>query len=109
MSICHIKSTKEFEEILEENDYVISKFTAAWCAPCRKITPTYRALAQKFEGDILFTEIDVDIDEVEEILEKYKVSPIPDCIGFKKGEEKGRFVGANPEKIKEMVLQLRKE
>ncbi len=109
MSIHHIKSTEEFNELLKSNDYVIAKFTATWCTPCSEITPIYQTLAREFEGTIEFTEIDVDIDEVEEILEKYKVSPIPDFIGFVKGEEKGRFVGANPEKLKEMVLQLRSE
>lgn len=106
--LTNINSTKQFEEILKSNDYVIVKFTAPWCGPCRQISPKYKSLATEFTN-LKFTVIDIDLMEVEEVLLKYKISGIPDFISFVRGEKKDRFSGASSQQLTKMVSSLEKE
>ncbi len=108
MSIHNIKSSKEFGKYLESNDYVIVKFSAKWCAPCKQISPKYKSLAIEFTN-LKFTEIDVDEIQVEDISKKYKVTAIPDFMSISRGQEKDRFTGANIEKLKKMVSSLEED
>lgn len=65
-------------------------FYADWCGPCQMMKPTM-AEFEKAHPEIKVTA--VNIDEQEELAEKYGVSSIPCLVVLKDGEEVERVVG----------------
>ncbi|MBO7657349.1 thioredoxin [Candidatus Saccharibacteria bacterium] len=68
-------------------------FYADWCGPCQMLKPTIEEF-EKAHPEIKVTS--VNIDEEEELAEKYGVSSIPCLVVLKDGEEVKREVGVMP-------------
>ncbi|CAG7854176.1 SubName: Full=Related to TRX2-thioredoxin II {ECO:0000313/EMBL:CCA74139.1} [Serendipita indica DSM 11827] len=55
-----------------------------WCGPCKMIAPTFEKLAQQYAGKVNF--VKVDVDEAQEVAQKYSVTAMPTFI-FLKGSD----------------------
>ena len=75
---------------------VVVDFWAAWCAPCRALTPILEALATEFDGK--FTLVKANTKEVSEAAAKFNVQGIPAVYAVIDGEVVDFFSGALPEK-----------
>jgi thioredoxin 1 len=84
-----------FEHLKENPRPVVVDFWAPWCAPCRAIKPNLEKLAQEYAGQVDLWEINAD--ESQELLRQLRVYGIPTLIGYRKDEEKVRYVGAKPQ------------
>ena len=71
----------------------ILQFSAAWCQPCKALSPRMEKL--KSEGKINYRKIDVDTDT--ELSIKYGVRNIPTLILLENGEVKNRMTGVQSE------------
>ena len=49
----------EFREIVQNHPYVVAKFAADWCGPCRQLSPIIKLVEPNF-SQIEFLEIDID-------------------------------------------------
>ena len=79
----------------------ILDFYADWCGPCQMMRPTMEEF-EKTHPEIKVTA--VNIDEEEELAEKYGVSSIPCMVVLKDGEEVKREVGVvSLKKLEKMV------
>ena len=76
-------------------------FYADWCGPCQMLKPTIEEF-EKAHPEIKVTS--VNIDEDEELAEKYGVSGIPCLVVLKDGEEVRREVGVLPLKKLETLV-----
>ncbi|MDO4747312.1 MAG: thioredoxin family protein [Candidatus Saccharibacteria bacterium] len=76
-------------------------FYADWCGPCQMMKPTM-AEFEKVHPEIKVTA--VNIDEQEELAEKYGVSSIPCLVVLKDGEEVERVVGVQSLKKLEKLV-----
>ena len=76
-------TNNEFEEFIKEGTVLID-FFAEWCMPCLMMSPVIEELAEKFK-DIKF--VKVNVDESQQLANKFNVSTIPCLVVFKKGEE----------------------
>ena len=79
----------------------ILDFYADWCGPCQMMKP----VMEEFAG--LHPEIKVtpvNIDDEDELVEKYSVSNIPCVVFVKDGEEVGREIGMTSiKKLEKMI------
>lgn len=80
---------------------VLVDFFADWCAPCKYVAPLMDELAQSHEGKLLV--VKVDTDQAPDLSQKWGIRSIPTVILFKGGEEVGRSVGFEPEKLRSMA------
>eukprot|EP00008_Paramoeba_atlantica_P009394 CAMPEP_0201490254 /NCGR_PEP_ID=MMETSP0151_2-20130828/25789_1 /ASSEMBLY_ACC=CAM_ASM_000257 /TAXON_ID=200890 /ORGANISM="Paramoeba atlantica, Strain 621/1 / CCAP 1560/9" /LENGTH=105 /DNA_ID=CAMNT_0047876141 /DNA_START=15 /DNA_END=332 /DNA_ORIENTATION=+ len=94
-----VETLPEFEKLIAEG-VVIVDFWATWCGPCKKMAPTFKTLSEE-NPNTLFLKI--DIDEAEDIAEKYEVAQLPLFVVFKDGAKVDSFGGTVAEKVKEMV------
>jgi len=72
-------------------------FTAAWCAPCKALSPVMDSL----QGQINFDKIDVDTNT--DLSAQYGVRGVPSLVLVENGNEVGRLVGAQS---KETILNF---
>ena len=93
MSVLTITNENFEQEVLKSDKPVIVEFGAAWCGPCKMLSPVVDQLAEELEGVKVGK---INIDEQMELAEKYNVSSIPCVVAFKNGEEVNRSVGLVP-------------
>lgn len=84
---------KEFESFTKKGQgLVLVDFFAEWCMPCIMMAPVLDDLGKKFKGKIKFGKM--DIDENNDLAQKFKIFSIPNFVLFKDGEVVDRFVGS---------------
>lgn len=103
MTLQHPKQLSELDTILSSNAKVAVDFTASWCGPCKRIAPVYQELATQ-HTNIVFCKIDVD--EAEDIAEKYSVSAMPTFVFFHNGTMVDTFKGASVDKLQASITTL---
>jgi thioredoxin 1 len=92
--LLYINSTKEFEDLLNREKFVLVDFWATWCAPCRMLAPVIDKLAEQYEGKIAVAKVDVDNNQ--ELAMRYGIQSIPTVILFKDGKIASKEVGVKP-------------
>ena len=98
-----IKSTQQFDdEVLNSSKPVFVDFWAEWCGPCRSVSPVVEELSNEYDGKVNFVKINVDQNN--ELAQKYNVFSIPTLAIFKNGEIVSQKVGAaTKESFKTMI------
>ncbi len=81
-------------EVMQSELPVLVDFWATWCGPCRMVGPVVAEIAEEYEGKVKVGK--VNVDEEDELAEKFGVQSIPTIILFKNGEEAARQVGFAP-------------
>lgn len=98
-----LKNETSFDHILHSQHHVIVRFTAPWCKPCKSIEPLYQELAKE-RPDVAF--VTIDVDRFDSIAAKYKAFKIPLFLSFLDGEQAGKLVGKDDDKLKEFIQNL---
>jgi thioredoxin 1 len=80
------------QEVLKSDKPVLVDFWAEWCGPCRMLTPTVEAVAEKFKDSAAVVKVNVDDNPA--TAGTYGIRGIPTLIVFKGGKEVERVVGA---------------
>ena len=102
MEILEITGEKFKEEVIDYEKPVIVDFFATWCGPCKVQSAIMEEIAQT-EEDVKIVKIDVDQNQ--ELAEKYEIMSIPTVIIIKNGIISKEFVGTTQ---KEELLEAYK-
>lgn len=92
-----------FDELLSSNKVVVADFWATWCGPCKAMGPSIDELATEYEGKALIGK--VDVEENNDLAEKYAIRSVPTIIFFKDGEMVDKQVGAVPKVVLESKIK----
>ena len=93
MEIVEVTSNSFEEEVLTSDIPVLVDFNANWCGPCRMLRPILEDIASDRSS---FKIASINIDDEEELAQRYSVYSIPCLIVFKDGKEVKRSVGLRP-------------
>lgn len=92
-----------FEKVVLQSDIpVLVDFWAAWCGPCRMVSPVLDEIAKEHEGKIRI--VKVNVDEEPALAAQYRITSIPAMKVFKGGEEVREIIGAMPKQMIENEL-----
>jgi thioredoxin 1 len=91
-----VLSSSSFDSVVLKSDKpVLVDFWAPWCGPCRIVGPTVESLANKVGDKAVVAKLNVD--DAQDIAQRYGVMAIPTLIVFKNGEPVERTVGVASE------------
>ncbi|SPO21501.1 related to Thioredoxin [Ustilago trichophora] len=89
---------------------VLVDFFATWCQPCKLLSPALKKVAS--QPDLVAGKhidlVTIDVDQHQDIAQRFKVSAMPTVIAMKDGKVLDGFVGMLPEKkVIEFVQNLK--
>ncbi len=84
---------KTFEEFVRSNPVAVVDFWAAWCAPCRFLSPVIEELAREHNA-VAFGKLNVDENRATPM--RFGIMSIPTLLYFKDGKLVDKTVGALP-------------
>ena len=99
-----ITSSNFQSEVAESELPVLLDMWAAWCGPCRMVSPIVDELAGEYAGRIKVGKIDVDAEPA--IAQAFGVASIPTIVLIKDGEVVAQAIGARPKVQLAQALSL---
>lgn len=100
MSVMQITKDNFDREVLQAKEPVLLDFWAAWCGPCRMLSPVVDQIAEETTGVKVGK---VNVDEEPELASAFNISSIPTLVVMRGGEIVNRATGARP---KSSILSL---
>ena len=95
---------EEVDKLIEDkSNIILLDFYANWCGPCKRQTPKLEEMENQFTN-IKFLKINVD--ELDELSEKYSITCMPTIIFIKDSEIYKRIEGCNIEEISNILHKL---
>ena len=91
----NVKTTKEFNEIINNGSVCVVDLFATWCGPCRMLAPIIEKIANDANGRYVVAK--VDVDALEDVAISYGVNTIPTLLYFKDGKLLEKSVGLRSE------------
>jgi thioredoxin 1 len=103
MATAVTESTFE-QEVLSSDTPVLVDFWAEWCGPCLAVSPILDMIVYERPGELKL--VKVNIDEEQNLAERYGIASIPTMVLFKDGEPAAAAIGAQPKSAIETQLGL---
>jgi thioredoxin 2 len=88
-------SDDDFAEVAEKARVpVLVDLWAAWCGPCRMVSPVLEQLATEYAGRLKL--VKVDVDRSPRLSERFAVQAVPTLLLLRDGQVVDRQAGAAP-------------
>ena len=100
MSVLHINNNNFESEVLRSDKPVLLDFFASWCGPCKMLSPVIDSFAEEYPQ---YKVCKINVDEEQELAQKYGVMSIPTLVVVKDGDVASKAVGY---RRKEQLLEL---
>jgi len=84
-------TNQNFDEITSQDKPVVIDFWATWCGPCKRLGPIIEEIAAEYDGKAIVGKC--DIEENDDLTEKFGIMNVPTVVFLKNGKEVDRVVG----------------
>lgn len=106
-NVTELSTIDQYLAAIGANNKIVIDFYADWCGPCKMIKPTFHQLADKYNKDIKFFQVNVDM--AGEVAQNFQIKAMPTFIAIFKGEQVDVLKGADPNKLTNLVDNLSKK
>jgi thioredoxin 1 len=100
MSVLTITEDNFKDEVMESEKPVLLDFWAAWCGPCRMLSPIIDEIAQE-NPDIKVGK--VNVNEQRELALAFQIMSVPTLVVVENGKVVNKAIGALP---KQRILEM---
>lgn len=101
--LIHLTTADDIENyVIQSKMPVLVDFYSNRCPPCKKLSPTIQALAEKYKGQVVICKINVN--KTSRLVRPYGISGVPTVLFFQDGKETERTVGLQSQQIYETIL-----
>ncbi|MEK6922844.1 MAG: thioredoxin [Nanoarchaeota archaeon] len=83
-------TSQNFQKIIDKEKPTIIDFWAEWCTPCRILSPIFEELSNEIKTADFYK---LNIEEEQELANKFEVMSIPTLVIMKNGKEIERIIG----------------
>ncbi|PFG27655.1 thioredoxin [Corynebacterium renale] len=80
--------------VIESDKPVVVDFWAAWCGPCKKLSPVIDEIASEMGDKVTFAK--VNVDQERSLGAMFQIMSIPAVLIFKDGKKVDEFAGNRP-------------
>lgn len=94
MAVMKLTKQNFTKEAREAAEIVLIDFWAAWCGPCRMLSPIVDEIAEENHAGLKVCK--VNIDEEPELAQEFNVMSIPTLVVMKQGRIAATSVGVKP-------------
>ena len=84
-------TNQNYDEITSQDKPVVIDFWATWCGPCKRLGPIIEEIAAEYDGKAIVGKC--DIEENDDLTEKFGILNVPTVVFLKDGKEVDRVVG----------------
>ena len=95
-------TTQNFDEVISQGKPVLMDVWATWCGPCKRLGPIIEELAAEYDGKAVVGKC--DIEENDDLTEKFGIMNVPTVVFLKDGKEVDRVVGLAMKNVYEEKL-----
>ena len=93
MSVIQITKNNFEQEVVQAKQTVLLDFWAAWCGPCRMLSPVVDQIAEELDNVKVGK---INVDEEPELARQFGVMSIPTLVVMKDGKSVDTAVGGQP-------------
>ena len=93
MSVIQITKNNFEQEVVQAKQTVLLDFWAAWCGPCRMLSPVVDQIAEELDNVQVGK---INVDEEQELARQFGVMSIPTLVVMKDGKSVDTAVGVQP-------------
>eukprot|EP00252_Welwitschia_mirabilis_P013333 TRINITY_DN29375_c0_g1_i1.p1 TRINITY_DN29375_c0_g1~~TRINITY_DN29375_c0_g1_i1.p1 ORF type:complete len:188 (-),score=29.79 TRINITY_DN29375_c0_g1_i1:57-620(-) len=97
--------SKALANAQDNQQLAIVYFTASWCGPCKAMSPIVENLGRSLPN-VTFLKLDIDEENLSNTLRTSGVASVPTFHFYKNGTKVADLIGADPERLKEIVMNL---
>jgi thioredoxin 1 len=94
LAVVEVNDSSFEQEVLQSDQPVLVDFWAAWCGPCKALSPIVDEVASEYNGKLKVMKMDVDRNQATPM--RYGIRGIPALLLFKGGKVADQIVGYVP-------------
>lgn len=97
-------TSAEFDAEVAKSKAAVVDFSAAWCGPCKVLSPEIDKMADEFKDKALI--VKVDVDQSPELASRFGVMSVPTVLFFQNGEKVDQINGNFPARIRDRIKAM---
>ena len=90
----YFESADQLKTLMDSKAKTVLYFSAAWCGPCKSLSPIMEDVSQEFDDRLNI--VKVDVDKASELVAQHGIRSVPTLLLLDEGKVVDSKVGAVP-------------
>ena len=101
--ITNFTQRQQLAQFVKSNKYVIVKFTADWCGPCKRVAPFFDKCFESMPNNCHL--VIVDVDEGNDISASMKIKQVPTFMNFIDGYPQDVYSSSGEAQVHDFMMK----